>query len=160
MSRDPTPDLLFPTCAECQSMGVVMPEWLPAMEAELGSEAVKAFLLRHAGRQVTVPVPVVGDLHLPELLRRDDGLGLRLLQGPTQPAGVIGAIRQQPLHPPLHRAPEHVEAPRVVRRPRRQVEGEGTPAGVDPQVDPAGEAPHRPSKGLIRLNPPLWPAAQ
>ncbi|MBP7003760.1 helix-turn-helix domain-containing protein [Amaricoccus sp.] len=84
MSRDPTPDLLFPTCAECQSMGVVVPGWLPAMEAELGSEAVKAFLLRHAGRQVIVPVRATPHDPAKDWLRREIGYGrLTVPMGPA-----------------------------------------------------------------------------
>lgn len=55
MAHDPTPDLLFPSSADCRSLGIDMPEWLPALEAAIGFDATRAFFLRHGGRQVVIP---------------------------------------------------------------------------------------------------------
>jgi len=82
MSHDPTPDLLFPTCAQCESIGGALPDWLPAMEAALGFDATRAFLLRHAGRQIVVPVRK-GSAEL-AWLRRELGFGrLTVPMGPA-----------------------------------------------------------------------------
>lgn len=75
MSHDPTPDLLFPTCAECESIGVALPDWLPAMEAALGFDAMRAFLHRHGGRQVVVPVSATTGDPTRDWLRRELGHG-------------------------------------------------------------------------------------
>lgn len=65
-------------------MGVAMPEWLPEMEAALGFEVVKAFLLRHAGRQVVVPVRATPDDPARDWLRRELGYGrLTVPMGPA-----------------------------------------------------------------------------
>ena len=84
MSSDPAPNLLFPTCAECESIGVALPEWLPRMEAAVGVDATRAFLLRHAGRQVVVPARPAADDAPRDWLRRELGYGrLTVPMGPA-----------------------------------------------------------------------------
>ena len=84
MSHDPTPDLLFPTCADCASMGAAIPDWLPAMEAALGFDAMRAFLLLHGGQQFVVPVSATTGDPVKDWLRRELGHGrLTLPMGPA-----------------------------------------------------------------------------
>lgn len=92
MATDPTPDLLFPSSAECRSLGITLPEWLPAMEAAIGFEATKAFLLRHGGRQVAVPVSPSADDVVRGWLRQELGHG-RL----TVPMGTAARKHRQRL---------------------------------------------------------------
>ena len=52
MSRDPTPHLLFPSCADCNRIGLpLMPAMLRDMERDIGAEPVRAFLLAYGGRE-------------------------------------------------------------------------------------------------------------
>lgn len=56
MVSDPFPFLLSPTCAECAGIGLPdMPPMLWDMEDDCGHDVLRAFLLAHGGRQVTVP---------------------------------------------------------------------------------------------------------
>lgn len=65
-------------------MGVTLSEWLPAMEAAIGFDATRAFLLRHSGRQVVVPVRSIPDDPAREWLRRELGFGrLTVPMGPA-----------------------------------------------------------------------------
>lgn len=84
MSHDPTPDLLFPTCADCASMGAALPDWLPAMEAAVGFDAIRAFFLRHGGQQVCIPLSATTGDPVRDWLRRELGHG-RLI-APMGPA--------------------------------------------------------------------------
>ncbi len=45
-----TGTLLIPTCADCEMIGLDMPELLVRMEAELGAETTAAFLAEWGGR--------------------------------------------------------------------------------------------------------------
>lgn len=52
MSFDPTPHLLFPSCADCNRIGLPpMPEMLRTMERDVGAAAVREFLLAYGGRE-------------------------------------------------------------------------------------------------------------
>lgn len=52
MTTDPTPHLLFPTCADCNRIGLpLMPAMLIAMEKDLGPDVLRAFLMAHNGRE-------------------------------------------------------------------------------------------------------------
>jgi hypothetical protein len=52
MTTDPTPHLLFPTCADCNRIGLPpLPEMLVAMEKALGPDVLRAFLLAYGGRE-------------------------------------------------------------------------------------------------------------
>ncbi len=85
MANDPTPDLLFPSSADCRSLGIKLPEWLPAMEEAIGFEATKAFFLRYGGRQVVLPVSATADDGARGWLRRELGYGWITM--PMGPAG-------------------------------------------------------------------------
>jgi hypothetical protein len=52
MTTDPTPHLLFPTCADCNRIGLpLLPGMLVAMEKDLGPDMLRAFLLAYGGRE-------------------------------------------------------------------------------------------------------------
>lgn len=55
MSGDPFPFLLSPTCAECAGVGLPDPPvMLWDMEDDCGHDVLRAFLLAHGGRQVSL----------------------------------------------------------------------------------------------------------
>jgi hypothetical protein len=39
----------IPTCQQCQKIGVAVPDWMLAVEADLGADRLRAFLRAHAG---------------------------------------------------------------------------------------------------------------
>lgn len=52
MNGDPTPNLLFPSCSDCDRIGLhVMPEMLRSMERDVGPDGVLAFLIAYGGRE-------------------------------------------------------------------------------------------------------------
>jgi hypothetical protein len=54
MATDPNPHLPFPTCADCVRIGLYIPPFLRDMERDLGHDVLKAFLLAHGGRQLSL----------------------------------------------------------------------------------------------------------
>lgn len=84
MENDPTPNLLFPTCAECEAMGIPMPEMLSQMEAALGFDVFRSFLLKHSGQQLCIRVRPEGDA-VQEWLNKNAGWGRIIIpRGPSK----------------------------------------------------------------------------
>lgn len=55
MQSDPFPNLLFPSCAQCAGIGIEqIPEFLWALEDELGFDTLRVFLLAHGGRRCDI----------------------------------------------------------------------------------------------------------
>lgn len=55
MANDLTPHLLIPSCADCAAMGIHVAGFLHDMEAAIGVDTLRDFLLTHGGREVLVP---------------------------------------------------------------------------------------------------------
>lgn len=76
MTGDPFPLLLTPTCAECAGIGLpAILAMLWDMEDECGHDVLRAFLLAHGGRQISLP-----SRPLPELPGHPVNTAFRWLQ--------------------------------------------------------------------------------
>lgn len=54
MTNDPYPNLLFPTCAQCAGIGLPAAGLLWDMEDECGFDNLRAFLIAHGGRELSL----------------------------------------------------------------------------------------------------------
>ncbi|MGB3313022.1 MAG: helix-turn-helix domain-containing protein [Albidovulum sp.] len=82
MSNDPTPHLLFPTCAECNRIGLpAMPGTLRDMERDLGPHVLRAFLMAHGGREYCVRATVPDTARPGPLGQADDWMRARFGAG-------------------------------------------------------------------------------
>lgn len=61
MDRTADETLAYPSCAECQSIGIAMPDILVRLEDAVGAEVLLPFLLDRGGREFGVPVRPGGD---------------------------------------------------------------------------------------------------
>jgi hypothetical protein len=82
-------DLEFPSCENCAAIGLYVAPMLRAMEAEIGVEETRAFLLAHGGRDYAIAARPPAQL--PAALRPADAW-LRAAKGPgriTLPLGPV-----------------------------------------------------------------------